>query len=245
MSLPELRAIIVDDEAPAREILQELLLQHPKVKVIGEADSVKNAIMLCRDLQPNLVFLDIQLDDEIGFELLPQLGQVPAVIFVTAHAEFAIRAFEVNAIDYLTKPVNPERLASALERITHRPQPVFSEKLVESDQIYLESSTSRRMVYLTEISGIVADGNYTLVHHRDGAVVQIRRTLNDWDAALPKQYFVRLHRSLIINFKEIKTVSVTRFRQTEVVVAGFDKPLRLGWRASARLREAFRQHNLL
>jgi len=139
MSAPELRALLVDDEAPARKVLEQLLSLHPNVRVIGEANSVANAADLCRDLQPNLVFLDIQLNDEIGFDLLPKLRPVPAVIFVTAHAEFAIRAFEVNAVDYLLKPINPQRLASALERIQHRPQPVFTKKLVDSDQIYIDS----------------------------------------------------------------------------------------------------------
>lgn len=96
MNVPELRAAIIDDETPAREILRELLEAHPNVRVIGEADSVANATILCKDLKPNLLFLDVQMEDGEGFDLLPKIDSLPAIIFVTAFDRFAMRAFEVN-----------------------------------------------------------------------------------------------------------------------------------------------------
>lgn len=121
MKPPELRTVIVDDEAPAREVLCDLLSAHSNVKVIGEADSVANAISIYQELRPNLVFLDAQLGDGEGFDLLPKLAPVPAIIFVTAYDQFAFRAFEANALDYLLKPPHPTRLANALERIVYQP----------------------------------------------------------------------------------------------------------------------------
>ncbi len=122
MKAPELRVVIVDDEAPAREVLLDLLSEHSNVKVVGEADSVANAMTLCQDLRPNLVFLDIEMRDGEGFDLLTKLTQNPGIIFVTAHDQFGARAFNAHAIDYLLKPVNPDRLTHALERINHEPK---------------------------------------------------------------------------------------------------------------------------
>lgn len=191
MSDGELRTIIVDDEPPARNGLLELLEAHRNVQVIGEADSVANAASLCKELRPDLLFLDIELDDGLGFSLLPKLQPVPSIIFATAHNEFAVRAFEVNAIDYLLKPIMPDRLAHALERIHYREQAEFAHKLRESDQVFLESSTTARMVYLSEVSAITAEENYTEVWLRDGGSVLIRRTMSDWANALPTPMFNR------------------------------------------------------
>lgn len=245
MNTQELRALIVDDEAPARKALEQLLSLHPNVRVIGEANSVANAADLCRDLHPNLVFLDVQLKNESGFDLLPKLQPVPAVVFVTAHAEFASRAFEVNAVDYLLKPVNPHRLASALERIHHRPSAAFTKKLLDSDQIYIDSPTLLRMVYLTEISGIEAEGNYTLVRLNDGAHALVRRSMAEWEEGLPRQYFVRTDRSRFVNVKEITKYSKQTRGEVTIEIRGFPEPVRLGWRATARLKQALRQPNLL
>ena len=244
MKLPELRAIIVDDEAPAREGLLELLAAHPHVSVIGEANSVANAAALCAELRPNLLFLDVQLEDEVSFALLPKLDPVPAIIFVTGYAEFAIRAFEVNAIDYLLKPISPERLAHSLQRIVHQPQPVFSKKFKESDMIYLDSAR-HQMVYVTEISGIEAEDNYSTVRLTSGTSCMIRRSMIEWEEILPNQLFMRPHRSLIINLQAVGKILMTRRTGIEFAVAGFPEPVLLGRRAAARLKRALRQPRVL
>lgn len=245
MNLPELRAIIVDDEPPARRALLDLLEQHRHVSVIGEANCLSSAIELCRDLRPNLVFLDIHLGTESGFSLLPKLDPIPAVIFVTAYEEFAVRAFEVNAVDYLLKPVLPERLAHALERIVHTPQSAYAEKLLESDMIYLQSTGGLRMVFLTEIGGIEADQNYSIVRLKDGPSMMIRRGMSDWEKLLPKQLFFRPHRSLIVNVHAVRRLSMKANHEVDVEIMGFSEPAHLGRRAGARLRKALREPNLL
>lgn len=244
MKLPELRAIIVDDEAPARERLQQLLAAHSNVTVIGEANSVANANTLCLELRPNLLFLDVQLEDEISFALLPKLDPVPAIIFVTGYSEFAIRAFEVNAIDYLLKPINPDRLAEALQRIVHQPQPVFTQELKETDQIYLNSK-QHRMVYVDTIGGIEAEDNYTLVRLTDGSSHMIRRSMAEWEEALPKQWFLRPHRSLIVNIQAVGKILMNRRTEIGFEIAGFPEPVYFGRRAAARLKRALKHPKLL
>ena len=112
-----LRTLIVDSEAPARELLQDMLSAHRNVRVVGEANSAPTALSLYDDLHPDLVFMDVKMPKGDGFALLPKLKPLPAIIFVTACDEFAVKAFEVDAVDYLLKPVRAERLANALQRV--------------------------------------------------------------------------------------------------------------------------------
>jgi two-component system LytT family response regulator len=245
MTPMDLRAVIIDDEAPARQLLQELISHFSTVKVVGEANSVASGISLCNDLKPNLLFLDVDLGDGEGFDVLEKLAPIPAVIFVTAFDEFAVRAFEVNAIDYLLKPVRGDRLVHALERIVHQPQPVATQKLLEDDQISLRSDSQWRQVYVTEITGVEAEENYSMVHLTDGSAMLIRRNLAEWEKILPKQFFLRAHRSLILNLRKIEKIVMEERDEITVKVAGFAYPTRLGRRAAFRLRKAMRQPNLL
>lgn len=241
----ELRAVIIDDEAPARHLLQELLSHFSTVKVVGEANSVASAIDLCLDLRPNLLFLDVDLGDGDGFDVLPKLDPIPAVIFVTAYDQHAVRAFEVNAVDYLLKPIRADRIIHALERIVHEPAQVSAKKFKEDDRIFLRSDSQLRVVYVTEITGVEAQENYSMVHLTDGSATLIRRGLSEWEKLLPKQYFLRTHRSLILNLHHVKKIVMEDRDEITVLINGFSYPTRLGRRAAIRLRRAMRQPNLL
>lgn len=241
----DLRAIIVDDEPPCRKLLLELLAEHPNVRVIGEANSVATAATLCSDLRPNLIFLDVQMGDGDGFSLLPRLDPIPAVIFVTAYDEFAVRAFEINAVDYLMKPVHRERLSNALQRIARQPSPVSAKSLSEDDKIFLRSDTQLRVAFVTEIAGIEAEENYSKVHLTDGASILMRRSMSEWERILPRQHFIRIHRSVIINVEAVKKVVMNGRDELTVEIAGFAAPLQLGRRSAARIRQALRQPNAL
>ncbi|MFA7344082.1 MAG: LytTR family DNA-binding domain-containing protein [Terrimicrobiaceae bacterium] len=240
---PELRALIVDDEAPAREVLSELLENFPHVRVVGEATSVATAVSLCADLKPNLIFLDVQMRDGEGFSVLPQIAPLPSVIFVTAYDKFAARAFEVNAVDYLLKPVSQDRLAHALERILHQPTATKSKPFREDDRIFLKSDSGMRVAYVTEISGIEAQENYTRVYLANGTTEFLRRTMTEWEKVLPKPLFLRVHRSLIVNLSCVGKV-LAEDRDTSVIeVTGIPKPIPLGRKPALRLRSALRLRN--
>lgn len=245
MNVPELRAAIVDDETPAREILRELLEAHPNVRVIGEADSVANATILCRDLKPNLLFLDVQMEDGEGFDLLPKIDSLPAIIFVTAFDRFAMRAFEVNAVDYLLKPVDPHRLAHTLQRIIREPQSAAAQIYAEDDRIHLRGDGKQRFCFLAEISGIEALENYSIVRFVDGDSLTMRRSMTEWEETLPKKMFCRPHRSFIINVDAVQSILRIGKDEVHVKVRGFTKPVQLGRRAAAKFQSALRQPNLL
>ena len=236
-----LRTLIVDDEEIARERLRDLLAPCHNVKVIGEADSVAHAAALCADLRPDLIFLDVQMPKGDGFSLLEKLDPLPAIIFVTAYDKYALRAFEVNAVDYLLKPVNRERLAHALERVVHRPILKNAGTFSENDRIFLKSDSRTRVVHVTEISGIEAKENYSNVVLANGAAEFLRKGITEWEKCLPSSIFLRVHRSLMVNLKCVQKVSMIDRDNLTVEMAGFPGPVPLGRKASALLRKALRQ----
>jgi two-component system, LytTR family, response regulator len=236
------RALIVDDEAPARELLRALLACHRNVDVVGEADCATDAASLYMDLRPDIVFLDVQMPDGDGFSLLPKLRPIPAVIFVTAYDKFAVRAFEVNAVDYLLKPVRAERLADALQRIEHLPSPARGGPYSHDDRIFLRSDSEMRLVFVTQIAGIKADGNYTRVHLTDGSSAFIRRGITQWERLLPVPYFLRVDRSLILHLRAVRRLVIAADHDA-AEVEGLGSPTILSQRASSRLRRALRELN--
>lgn len=240
-----LRTLIVDSEAPARELLQDMLATHQNVKVVGEANSAPTAVSLYEDLHPNLVFMDVQMPKGDGFSLLSKLQPLPAIIFVTACDEFAVKAFEVDAVDYLLKPVRPERLANALHRVVYSQKPARADRLFYDDKILLDSDADLRVVFVAEISGIVAEGNYTRVHLADGSSSFVRRGITQWDCMLPKPFFVRVNRSLIIHLQAVRKVIAQARDEVSVEVEGFNVRLLLGRRASFRLRRALRDSKVI
>jgi two-component system LytT family response regulator len=235
---PPFRALLVDDEAPARARLRTLLAAHPEVAVLGEANSVAEAARQCARLHPNLLFLDIQMPREDGFALLPKLEEAPAIIFVTAHDRFAVRAFEVNAADYLLKPVHPDRLALALRRLAQpRAEPELAQLRVE-DTVFLRTDRELRVVPVDEITHIEAEENYTLVHVMDGSSVLVRRGIAQWEGSLPAERFVRVHRSLIVNHGAVRSLVAESRDSTRLEITGRPTPLILARRASLRLRRS-------
>jgi len=205
-----LKALIVDDEPPARNQMRRLLADFPEIAIQGEASRFSEAKALIDKINFDVVFLDVQLFGQNGFDLLPLLKPSTQVVFVTAFDEFAIRAFEVNALDYLVKPVRPERLAVAVQRLKQfqwsNPVSLPEKKLTEEDLIFLNEGGQKRFVQLTSICYITAEGEYSEVHFFEGASSLIRKPLKNWETDLPPETFIRIHRNAIINLNFIEKV---------------------------------------
>jgi two-component system LytT family response regulator len=229
------RVILVDDEPLARTRLRRLLAVHDMVEIVGEAGDGLTASRMIRELAPDLVFLDVQMPGMTGFDVLAQLDVRPRVIFVTAHDEFAVRAFEEQALDYLLKPVEPARLERALGRIAAgsedpvTPDPRF-ERLLQA--VAGTSAPPRRIavrrgarVTLVEPSAIVfcrAEDKYTVLYTADGEHV-VDRSIEDLEQALDPAAFLRIHRSALVNLayvKELTAVEGGRFLVSLTVPAG-------------------------
>ena len=218
-----IRTLIIDDVQLARERLKRCLAGEPEVQIVGECDNGIEAVASIRDLSPDLIFLDVQMPALDGFGVLETLKgeRVPVVIFVTAYNEYAIQAFEVNALDYLLKPVNCTRLSKAVERAkSHlaQPQPVddidsrFRAMLedIKAGSKFLKRLTIKLtghtiLLPTDEIDWIEGYGNYLKVHAGRESHL-IRGTMQSLEAKLDPETFVRVHRSAIVNIEKIKEI---------------------------------------
>ena len=213
-----MRVLIVDDERPARERLRRMLAEIETVELIGEAESGVQAVEIIERERPDLVLLDIQMPGLDGFEVIEALADPPPVIFVTAYDEYAIRAFEVNALDYLLKPFSRERLERAVRRAQEAltEEQDFAERLgpllesLAAQGQYLARLAVRdrdriRVLDVGEVDWIGIEREQVMVHAGDRAY-PIRRTLTELEARLDPTHFFRAHRSAIVNLDRVKEV---------------------------------------
>ena len=222
-------ALIVDDERLARLELRRLLEAHPEVEIVGEARDVPEALDLIGKLLPDLIFLDIQMPGMSGFDLLERLEDVPQVIFTTAYDAYAIQAFEVNALDYLLKPIAPARLAAALAKV--RPAP----RQGRLERVFVRDGDRCWLVRLPDIFLLESEGNYTRVWFGKERPL-IRRSLNALEEQLDAAVFFRASRKQIVNLKWIDRVDVGVGGGLVATLRG-GVTVEMSRRQSARLRE--------
>ncbi len=201
----KITAIIVDDSRLARKELKHLLKAHKNIQIIAESDKPKQAIELIEQLQPDVLFLDIQMPVMNGFELLQQLDYIPQVIFVTAFDEYAIKAFEHNALDYLQKPIEPNALTRAMSKLetTKIDSPNHRSQL--KDRVFVKDGENYWFVELNKIRYFEVDGNYTTLHF-DNNHPMIAKTLNYLEKRLDTSVFFRANRNQIINVNHIDEI---------------------------------------
>jgi two-component system, LytTR family, response regulator len=234
-----LRVLIVDDERLARQALRRLLANHPEVEIVGEAESVAAALQAIEQTEPQLVFLDIELGSGDGFDLLAALESPPIIVFVTAYAEYAVEAFAVNAVDYLLKPVEPERLAEAVSRAAREAAAAEPPSdSVAKGVIALKTPKRTVLVRPAEIVALRADGDFTHVFVTDQPTLMMGRTLAHFEGVLPSPPFLRLGRSLIVNRDRLHRVETPSRETAHIMLQGMAEPLTLGRAAAARLRKA-------
>jgi two-component system LytT family response regulator len=223
-------ALIIDDERLARVELRRLLKPHPQVEIAGEARNGEEALALIGELSPDLLFLDIQMPGMTGFELLERLEKdVPQVIFTTAYDEHAIKAFEVNALDYLLKPIAPERLAGALQRVNLRRVP---QRL---SRVFVRDGDRCWIVRLPDIFLLESEGNYTRLHFGNERPL-IRRSLNALEQQLDPTVFFRASRKQILNLTWIEKTAITVSGGLVATLRG-GQTVEMSRRQSDRLRE--------
>jgi two-component system LytT family response regulator len=211
-----MRVLIVDDERLARKELRRLLKAHPGAEVVGEAANADEARAFLAEHRPDIVFLDVQMPGENGFELLESLETVPHVIFCTAYDEYALRAFDVNALDYLLKPVDPARLASAIQRAESQPSGAApgdeSEEpaprtgpLHPDERVFVREGDRCWFVPVRSVRLLESEGNYTRLHfdeHRPA----VFRSLNAMEERLSPETFFRANRAQVINLDFIEKI---------------------------------------
>jgi two-component system LytT family response regulator len=249
---PLIRVLIVDDEEPARRKLARLLADHPEVQVVGQAVSGTSAVDAIRTLTPDLVFLDIQMPEGTGFDVISAIGveAMPCVVFVTAFDEFAVRAFEVQALDYLLKPFTPQRLHDALARAIARisnPNPtssyaslteVLSTMVSPAPLRHLLVDHGPRSLFLAvdRIDWIEADRNYVSVHAA-GHTCTVRSTLQALEARLDASAFLRINRSQLVRLNAVREIHAWSHGDRHLVMTD---GTRLVWSRRYRARDEHR-----
>ena len=202
-----MRAVLVDDEAPARRELRGLLAEFPWIEIVGEAANIVQAASTIEAANPELLFLDIQMPGGSGFDLLTRLEHLPKVIFTTAHDEHAVRAFEINALDYLLKPIHPARLAAALARVNHAQSadaPLVGPAL---EQLFVRDGPRCWFVPLREVRLLSSDGDYVRLSWNKLQPL-IARALSAIEQRLDPKRFFRANRRQIINLDFIESVEL-------------------------------------
>ncbi len=213
--MKKIRVLIIEDETPARELIKYMLKDHPEVEVVGEcADGFCGAREI-KEQHPDLIFLDIQMPKLTGFELLEVLDEKPEVIFTTAFDQYAIRAFELNAVDYLLKPYSKERFDSALAKAVNRldketTEPDNVEKLITTvteaegylTRIVFRKGAGIKIIPLNMITYLASEDDYVMIYYSEGKALK-PKTMKYYEDHLPPGLFMRVHRSYMVNIEQI------------------------------------------
>ena len=206
-----LKAVIVEDSRLARNELKELIKAHKEIELLGEAENVDEGFKLINDTKPDLLFLDINMPEKDGFELLEMLDEVPTTIFTTAFDEYAIKSFEYNAFDYLLKPINQKRFSKSIEKVIEKATDNSSsetkneEALSLDKQIFIKDGEKCWLVKIQDISMFEIVGNYTRVFFENNKPL-IYKSLAQVEEKLPNDVFFRANRQQIININHVKKV---------------------------------------
>jgi two-component system LytT family response regulator len=251
-----LRVMLVDDEPPARRGLRRLLQAHPDVEVVAEAGSVAEARAQAAAMQPDAIFLDVELADGLGFDLVGQVSPMPAIVFVTAHDLYAVKAFDVSALDFLLKPVDPQRLAVTIDRLCRNrldaarapsparerqddaeldadPQPGGAQR-----RIHLRIDGKSVIAPLATVAMLAAEADFTRIFLKGARDYLVCRLLRHFEAQLPTPPFVRISRSLIVNLDQLERVEWQDAGRCSVSLGGGIGPIALGRIAARRLRQS-------
>lgn len=240
-----MRALVIDDERLARKELINLLNQLETVEVVGEAVNVDDAKEKIDQLQPDVIFLDIQMPEKTGFDLLEELDNLPHVIFTTAYDEYALKAFQVNALDYLLKPIEPKRLEDAVLKLQGKMEGIAkreeqeghgnSKKLTLEDQVFVKDGDRCWFVRLSNVRLFESDGNYIKVYF-DNFKPMIHKSLNALDERLDEKSFFRASRKHIINLGWVEAIEPWFNGGLVVTLKGGDR-IEVSRRQAARFKE--------
>ncbi len=211
--------IIIDDERLAREEVKRHLVSHTEFKIVGEASNANDAKQLIEAKQPRLIFLDIQMPEKSGFDLLDELTTIPEIVFTTAYSEYATKAFEVNALDYLVKPIREERFSQSMERVKNDLSKIIEphSRFSLNHKIFIKDGERCFFVPLTDIRYIESLENYARLHFK-GNKAMIKKSLNSIEEKLDPTVFFRINRSQIININFIKEIQPSLNNRLKIVL---------------------------
>ena len=241
------KTIVIDDERLAREELKSMLSEFNEIEISDEARNGEEGIDKIKDQQPDLIFLDVSMPGMTGFDMLKKLDYIPHVIFVTAYDEFALKAFEVNALDHVLKPIDPVRLSEAIEKLRQKEETEFEsenekisreeKKLDTTDRIFIKDGEKCYFVKLEKVRMLESDGNYVKIHFGKNRPL-VLRSLNSFEEKLDTGSFFRANRKFIINLDWIENVENWFNGGLQVELKSGDK-VEISRRQAIRFKEMF------
>lgn len=235
MAKDTIKSVVVDDVDMMRVTLKKVLDGFPNIEIIGEASDYESAKNLINETRPELVFLDIDLNGLTSIDLLNEINCNPKIIFITSHPDFAIKAFELNAVDYILKPISADRLRRAIDRVTEMSnEPIEGSAMDESqerfkaDQIILLNFDSKlTFIKVQDINYIEAFGNYTKIYMNDGKLSITYNSIKNWDNRLPNDVFIQIHRSSIVNLLNVVKIEKWTNDTGRLFLKGVEKPFEI------------------
>jgi two-component system LytT family response regulator len=230
-----IRSVVVDDVDIMRVTLKKVLEGFPNIEIIGEASDYESAKNLINDTKPDLVFLDIDLYGLTSIDLLNEISCNPKIIFITSHPDFAIKAFELNAVDYILKPISADRLRKAIERVNEFNTNSLdgsvmdeSQERFKADQIILLNFDSKlTFIKVQDINYIEAFGNYTKIYMNDGKLSITYNSIKNWDNRLPNDVFIQIHRSSLVNLLNVVKIEKWTNDTGRLFLKGVEKPFEI------------------
>lgn len=235
MAKDTIKSVVVDDVDMMRVTLKKVLDGFPNIEIIGEASDYESAKSLINETKPDLVFLDIDLNGLTSIDLLNEINCSPKIIFITSHPDFAIKAFELNAVDYILKPISADRLRRAIDRVTELNSESFedagmdeSQERFKADQIILLNFDSKlTFIKVQDINYIEAFGNYTKIYMNDGKLSITYNSIKNWDNRLPNDVFIQIHRSSIVNLLNVIKIEKWTNDTGRLFLKGVEKPFEI------------------
>lgn len=232
-----IRSVVVDDVEMIRVTMRKVLDGFPNIEIVGEADDYESARSVINETKPDLVFLDIDLNGLTSIDLLNEITCNPKIIFITSHPDFAIKAFELNAVDYILKPISADRIKKAIDRViaaaeeaeeVHDSLDDDGEERFKPDQIILLNFDSKlTFIKIKDINYIEAFGNYTKIHMNDGKLSITYNSIKNWDNRLPEDVFIQIHRSTIVNLLNVTKIEKWTNDTGRLFLKGIEKPFEI------------------
>lgn len=280
----KLNTVIIDDDAHSRKLLQVLLKKFPEINIVGEASNITSAIEVIRKTKPDSLFLDVCLDDQTGFELMNEIKSNPKIVIVSAYDNYALRAFDINALDYIQKPIAPERLAKAVDRLLtsfkehnaaennatknnehSNDETLLKEAHVNDDQdddtddvaeqkhtngntkvleyddrLFITVDGISKFIKINNIICITAEKDYSYIYLTSGKKHLVLKSMVEWEERLTPKYFVRIHRSTIVNLEHVEKVEKWFNSSYHVYLQNQPEPFKMSRRYAAKLKERFK-----
>ncbi len=235
-----MKTLIVEDSRLARNELKTLLKEHPELEIIGEAANGQEGLEMIQSLGPDLVFLDIQMPGMNGFEMLEALDEVPIIIFTTAYDQYAIKSFEYNALDYLLKPVHPDRLSTAIGKAQEKNQPKQGNRKAQflgpESKVFVKDGERCWMVRLADVKLMEVNGNYTKIYF-EGNKPLIYRSLNYMETRLDPKSFFRANRQQIINIESIAEINPWFNGKLKIKLKEIEQEIEVSRRQAAKFKD--------